>query len=82
VGQPFAGRPDDAVSLGVSSGRFSHRSDLRGTETTVEANYRFAASKRLAIRPDLQIVINPAGHLPNATVVGVQLEYRFQSGEA
>jgi carbohydrate-selective porin OprB len=82
VGKPFAGRPDDAVSLGVSSGRFSHRSDLRGTETMVEVNYRFAASKRLAIRPDLQVVINPAGHLPNATVVGVQLEYRFQSGEA
>lgn len=82
VDKPFASRPDDAVSLGVSLGRFSRRSDLSGTETAVELNYRYAASKRLAVRPDLQVVINPAGRLPNATVVGVQLEYRFQSGDA
>jgi carbohydrate-selective porin OprB len=82
VGKPFASRPHDAVSLGVSVGRFSRRSDLSGTETTVELNYRLAAGPRLAVRPDLQLVINPAGRGPDATVVGVQLEYRFQSGEA
>ena len=69
-------RPEDSASLGVASGRFSHRSPLHGTETVLEADYRFTLSDHFGVRPDLQYVINPGGRAAarNALVLGVQLE--------
>lgn len=69
-------RPDDSVSLGAASGRFSSRSPLRGTETVLETDYRFTLGAHFGVRPDLQYVINPGGRAAahNALVLGVQLE--------
>jgi carbohydrate-selective porin OprB len=71
-----ASRPDDAISLGATGGRFSHDSDLRGWETTLEANYRLKASDHVNVRPDIQWVIRPSGRggPPDALVVGMQVE--------
>ena len=69
-------RPADALSLGATTGRFSHASPLRGRETTLEANYRVTLSDHLTVRPDVQYVISPGGRTggPNALVLGVQIE--------
>jgi carbohydrate-selective porin OprB len=64
------------VSLGAAAGRFSHESPLRGWEATLEANYRCPVNDHIALRPDLQWVISPAGRGGgrDALVLGVQLE--------
>ena len=69
-------RPGDALSLGATTGRFSHASPLRGRETTLEANYRVTLSDHLTVRPDVQYVISPGGRTGgrDALVLGVQLE--------
>jgi porin len=69
-------RPDDALSLGATGGRFSGESGLSGWETTIEANYRLQLNDHLALRPDLQWVLQPSGRTgpPDALVVGFQLE--------
>jgi hypothetical protein len=64
------------VSLGATAGRFSHESPLRGWEATLEANYRCPVNDHIALRPDLQWVISPAGRGGgrDALVLGVQIE--------
>jgi porin len=71
-----AARPEDSVSVGATAGRFSRRSNLKGWETTLEANYRVTVSEHVGLRPDLQYVIAPGGRGAgrNALVLGVQLE--------
>ncbi|MGH6957987.1 MAG: carbohydrate porin [Caulobacteraceae bacterium] len=69
-------RPNDAVSLGATAGRFSDRGPLRGWEDLIEANYRFDFNDHVAVRPDVQWVIHPSGRGggPDALVVGAQIE--------
>ena len=69
-------RPSDSVSLGATTGEFSGRSPLRGHESLIEANYRWAVNEHLGLRPDVQWVISPGGKGGgrDALVVGVQLE--------
>ena len=71
-----ARRPDDSVSLGATTGRFSPKSGLSGWETALEANYRFTLSEHLGVRPDVEYVIAPGGRGggKNALVLGVQVE--------
>ena len=69
-------RPNDAVSLGATAGRFSRRGPFRGWEGLIEADYRVAISEHLTLRPDVQWVISPGGRDGgrDALVVGVQME--------
>lgn len=63
------------VSFGATAGRFSDESAHRGWETTLEANYRYPLTDHLALRPDVQWVIDPGGRGGHdALVLGVQLE--------
>lgn len=72
----IAARPADSVSLGASTGRFSHQSGLSGWETLLEVNYRLTVTEHVGLRPDLQYVIDPGGKDGgrNALVLGFQLE--------
>ena len=69
-------RPADSLSLGATTGEFSGRSPLRGHESLIEANYRFTVDDHLALRPDVQWVIEPGGKGGgrDALVVGLQVE--------
>lgn len=69
-------RPDDALSVGATTGEFSGKGPLRGRESLVEANYRLTLDSRLALRPDVQWVISPGGKGGgrDALVVGLQVE--------
>ena len=71
-----ARRPEDSVSIGATTGRFSPKSGLRGWETALEANYRVTLSEHLGVRPDMEYVIAPGGRGggKNALVLGVQVE--------
>jgi len=76
---PVASRPRDELGLAVSRAETS--TGLRTfagagrAETVVELTYRFQATDRLSIQPDLQYVANPAAAAgtPDAVVVGLRL---------
>ena len=74
---PIASRPSDEIALGVTVGRFGGDCPRRGWESVVEANYRFALTEKVAVRPDVQYVITPSGDGRNALVAGLQLEFGF-----
>jgi carbohydrate-selective porin OprB len=69
-------RPADALSFGATTGWFSDKSPLRGSETTLEVDYHLRLTDHLLLRPDLQYVISPGGRDggPDALVLGLQLE--------
>lgn len=71
--KPFAGRPDDRVSLGVA------RAWLRGlkAETTFEASYVYQVNRWLWMQPDVQYVRNPGGTAPDALVMILRAHISF-----
>jgi porin len=79
----FKTRPDSALALGASQGRFTGRFRdnsrdeglaIGGTETDVELTYTDRIAPHLMIQPDLQWVVSPSGDasLRNAVVIGVR----------
>jgi porin len=66
---PWAGRPQDRLSLGVS------RVNLRAPapETVLEAVYSWQLSPRLALQPDVQRFWHPGGGEPGTVVAGLRL---------
>ncbi|MCI1143277.1 carbohydrate porin [Sphingomonas sp. WKB10] len=82
--QPFASRPDSAVSIGAGSGVLSnsYRSAnppelpaLGRAETIIEATYTDTLIKGVSVQPDIQYVINPSADrtIRNALVLGLRL---------
>lgn len=82
------GRDDDAVGIGVAIEHYSRdfseserRSGNAGRdhETVIEFAYRAQIAPWLALQPDLQIVMHPAGHhsTDNAIVVGLRMAMEF-----
>ncbi len=79
--EPFVGRDDDVVGLGMGVARVSNSAsgydkDLNfydptihrpvpGTETFVEATYQVQAAKWWQIQPDIQYVFNPGAGIGN-----------------
>ena len=47
----------------------------KSTETAFELSYRYIATDWLAVQPDTQIIVHPAGTLPTAFVAGVRLSF-------
>ena len=75
---PVAGRDDDAVSVGITAGKFGGQCPRNGWEVALEANYRLALPAGAVLRPDVQYVINPGGvGARNALVAGPQIEWGF-----
>ena len=73
--QPWAGRKQDVLSLGVA------RAWLRGTphpaETVLEATYIWRLDKWVALQPDLQWVLNPGGVNPDVLAGILRLHLEF-----
>ncbi|MGD9614465.1 MAG: carbohydrate porin [Alphaproteobacteria bacterium] len=70
---PFAGRPDDVVTLGAAFGKISAeaaRADrladppipVRDHEAVIELSYKAAVLPGWTVQPDLQYVIHPGGN--------------------
>jgi porin len=82
------GRPNDklGVALAWAELGYAERTVLRaagsvavGHEVLIETTYSFAITRWLALQPDLQYVIHPAGtgDLSNALVIGARLSAGF-----
>ncbi|MDA3876810.1 MAG: carbohydrate porin [Halothiobacillus sp.] len=67
---PFAGRPDDFLTLGIGEARFHQ--DQRH-ERLVELAYIFQINHRVFLQPDLQYINRPSGTLPTAWVATLRL---------
>lgn len=75
----FGNRPNDTLALGFATANYNPRlqqlqlqlrasgyaGPYNGSESAVELNYGWQASKWLIVRPGLQYVINPNGELTN-----------------
>ncbi|MDO8835339.1 MAG: carbohydrate porin, partial [Vicinamibacterales bacterium] len=75
------GRQDDLAGVAVTSIRFGERTDCpteAGSETNVGAFYKFALTRWLALKPDLQVVFNPAGDTTRRKAIVSTL--RFEVG--
>jgi porin len=72
----FPARIDDQLGLAVARAHASSYSIGSPTETSIELTYRAQVKSWLAIQPDLQYIISPAGDpgTPNAVVAGARTE--------
>ena len=58
----FAGRDEDSIGLGVTYARLSDAASfVHGHETAIEWFYKIQLTPWLALKPDLQYIINPSG---------------------
>ena len=69
---PFAGRPQDTLSLDAAHAQLSD-----GSESVVELTYRAPVTPHLALQPDLQYVRQGGTDIPNAWVVALRASLRF-----
>jgi len=70
---PFASRPQDQFSMGVS------RVNLRAPapETVLEVTYSWQLTPSMALQPDVQRFWHPGGVHPNTLVAGLRLHTTF-----
>ncbi len=78
LGNFFANRPNDVVSLGVARAAIDEEGRLAGasgTETTVELTWVAQLNDWIAIQPDVQYIDSPAGAIGvhHALVGGIRL---------
>ena len=76
AGVAYAGmlqrREHDSVGVGVTQARLE-----TGSETVLEVFYRFQATKKVFVQPDLQWVTKPYGNGPSALLGGLRLGIAF-----
>lgn len=87
LGHPFAGRPDDSLSIGmarawlrpgpVAEGLGVETTAIRNAETAYELTYVAKLTEHLSLQPDLQYIQHPNGHFPDATVGMLRLHVEF-----
>jgi porin len=74
----FPARIDDQLGLAVARAHASSYAIGSPTETSIELTYRAQVKSWLAIQPDLQYIISPAGDpgsaTPNTFVAGARTE--------
>jgi porin len=94
--EPFLGRDDDIVGLGMGIARVSSgasgfdrnlnvfdptvHTSVRSAETFVEATYQYQAAKWWQIQPDIQYVFNPGGGLANPNDPGRKIKNELVIG--
>lgn len=74
----FDGRPDDRLGIAVAHAIIGDPAvdalGLSHAETSIELTYQAKLSERIAIQPDVQYIIHPAGPAaPNALGLGLRL---------
>jgi porin len=75
---PLATRPQDIIGFSPQYAHISAAASLpQSFELALESFYRFQISGWAWIMPDLQYIINPGGHYPNALVATVRMKLDF-----
>ncbi|MHB1279923.1 MAG: carbohydrate porin [Acidithiobacillus sp.] len=87
LGHPFAGRPDDSLSIGMARawlhpGPVAKRLGVETTaihnaETSYELTYVAKLTRQVSLQPDLQYIQHPNGYYPDATVGILRLHVEF-----
>ena len=86
VAAPFAGRPEDSFSAGISHAAFAPDyiaaqraagESVTNHESVVELNYAAVLNGWLTLQPDFQLVINPHYSDQTAWVLGLQATIKF-----
>ena len=87
LGHPFAGRPNDSLSIGmarawlrpgpVAEGLGVETAAIRNAETAYELTYVAKLTEHLSLQPDLQYIQHPNGHFPDVTVGMLRLHVEF-----
>lgn len=67
---PFAGRPGDRLSIGVTRANLANRP---APEISYELTYIFQIDSAVSLQPDVQYLHRPAGSLPSSWVLGLRL---------
>ncbi|AFL72334.1 carbohydrate porin [Thiocystis violascens] len=84
----FRARPRDTTGLAITSGWFGDRVNVarnaqdlaeKDYEAVIELNHKFVLGHGIAIQPDLQYVIRPAGtgDIDNALLIGAKVSVQF-----
>lgn len=82
---PIPKRDNDLVGMAVGCGNFASRLNnvtydiggRIGSETVIEAFYRFFVTKWFYLQPDVQFIMNPGGQYPNSTAIGIRSVITF-----
>ena len=93
LGQPIAGRTDDAVGLGIAHARIgapyrraqAFAAESAGSaETCIELTYLFTVSEHVALLPTVQFVRQPGANpaLNDAWVVGLRFAFGWEKSRA
>jgi len=87
LGHPFAGHPNDSLSIGMARAwlRPGPVAESLGVETTAignaetayELTYVAKLTEHLSLQPDLQYIQHPNGYFPDATVGMLRLHVEF-----
>ncbi len=84
----FAGRPTDVTGVAFTTGWFSDELNVaresegekeKDYEAVIELNHKFVLTRGIAITPDVQYIIRPAGtgDIDNALLLGAKLSIQF-----
>lgn len=82
---PIPKRDNDIAGIAIGSGHFASRlNDITydnggriGSETVLEAFYRFKVNNWFYLQPDVQYIMNPGGMYPNSVAVGLRSVITF-----
>ena len=78
---PFERRAQDQIGFAINHAVVNAASlsdplqPQHSSETAFELTYRYNATDWLAVQPDTQIVLHPAGKLPTAFVIGLRFSF-------
>jgi porin len=80
----FAARPDDRLGFAIAHAIIGPPAvaalGIARAETSVEASYQVKLSDRVAIQPDVQYIIHPAGNVDAPNSLGFGLRLVFTTG--
>ena len=78
---PFTKRANDEVGLSIQDVNLSSGLQVpQKYELDFEGYYRFAVTKEINFKPDIQYIIHPGGIYPNAFVITFMLNFSFPAG--
>ena len=80
----FAARPDDRLGIAIAHAIIGSPAvatlGIAHAETSVEASYQLKLSDRVAIQPDVQYIIHPAGVVDAPNSLGFGMRFVFSTG--
>ena len=78
---PIKNRDQDILGLAVANGSFAQRlgyiTNQVGSETSIEAFYKYQVNPWFYLQPDVQFIMNPGGCYDNSVAIGLRSVITF-----